>query len=127
MIKILIADDDELVVQLISFKLKKRGYHVSRIPDDDFSIQNIIENLPDLIILDYQLPGISSNDIIQKLRSEQTTAAIPIIILSSAWREQDVLDALSSGINDFMTKPFSPDELLLRVELALNKVGKHKD
>lgn len=76
---------------------------------------------PDLIILDYQLSSTSTGEIIATLRSNPATSGIPIIILSSAWREQDVLESLESGINDFMTKPFSPKELLLRVDLALRK------
>jgi two-component system, OmpR family, alkaline phosphatase synthesis response regulator PhoP len=119
--KILIADDDSLVIDLITFKLKKRGYQVEHASDGELTLSYIIKNQPDLIILDYQLPGISSGEIIKNLRNNTKTANIPIIILSSSWRERDVLDALQSGINDFMTKPFSPDELLLRVELCLKK------
>lgn len=117
--KILIADDDSLIIDLISFKLKKRGYQVVHTTDGELLLIDIIKNQPDLIILDYQLPGISSGEIIENLRNNTKTANIPIIILSSSWRERDVLDALQSGINDFMTKPLSPDELLLRVELCL--------
>lgn len=117
--RIVIADDDPLVVELLSFKLMQRGYEVSSLTDGESILDNLLGSPPDLIILDYQLSSTSTGEIIATLRANPATTGVPIIILSSAWREQDVLEALESGINDFMTKPFSPNELLLRVDLAL--------
>jgi DNA-binding response OmpR family regulator len=119
--KIVIADDDPLVVELLSFKLMQRGYEVSSLTDGESILDNLLGSPPDLIILDYQLSSTTTGEIIATLRANPATSDVPIIILSSAWREQDVLEALESGINDFMTKPFSPNELLLRVDLALRK------
>jgi DNA-binding response OmpR family regulator len=119
--RIVIADDDPLVVELLSFKLMQRGYEVSSLTDGESILDNLLGSPPDLIILDYQLSSTTTGEIIATLRANPATSDVPIIILSSAWREQDVLEALESGINDFMTKPFSPNELLLRVDLALRK------
>jgi DNA-binding response OmpR family regulator len=119
--KIVIADDDPLVVELLSFKLMQRGYEVSSLTDGESILDNLLGSPPDLIILDYQLSSTTTGEIIATLRANPATSDVPIIILSSAWREQDVLEALESGINDFMTNPFSPNELLLRVDLALRK------
>lgn len=121
MARILLADDDPLVIDLITFKLEHRGHQVESIADGELILDSLRAHPPDLLILDYQLPAVSSGEIILTMHENPETAGIPIIILSSAWREQDVLEALQSGINDFMTKPFSPDELILRVELALKK------
>lgn len=119
--RIVIADDDPLVVELLTFKLMQRGYEVSSLTDGESILDNLLGSPPDLIILDYQLSSTTTGEIIATLRADPATADIPIIILSSAWREQDVLEALEAGINDFMTKPFSPNELLLRVDLALRR------
>lgn len=121
MSRILLADDDELVIDLITFKLQQRGHQVESLSDGELLIQSIHRHPPDLLILDYQLTSVATSEIIAMLREDPETTDIPVIILSSGWREQDVLDALRAGINDFMTKPFSPDELLLRVELALQR------
>lgn len=124
--RIAIADDDPLVVELLTFKLMQRGYEVSCLADSESILDNLQLSPPDLIILDYQLSSTSTGEIIAKLREAPATADIPIIILSSAWREQDVLEALEAGINDFMTKPFSPNELLLRVDLALRRAQRQR-
>lgn len=125
--RVVIADDDALVVDLITFKLMQRGYEVNSLSDGEAVLDNVISSPPDLLILDYQLSAVSSGEIIATLRTTAATANMPIIVLSSAWREQDVLEALEAGINDFMTKPFSPDELMLRVDLALRKAGKPRN
>ena len=117
--RILIADDDALVIDFISFKLRNRGYDVDSVDHGEDVIPQIEERTPHLLILDYQLGGVASGEIIATLRERPKAREMPIIVLSSAWREQDVLEALELGINDFMTKPFSPDELLMRVKLAL--------
>jgi two-component system phosphate regulon response regulator PhoB len=119
--RIVIADDDALVVELVTFKLMQRGYEVNSLTDGESILENLLASPPDLIILDYQLSSTSTGEIIATLHANPATAGIPVIILSSAWREQDVMEALEAGINDFMTKPFSPNELLLRVDLALRK------
>lgn len=124
--RIVIADDDPLVAELLTYKLMQRGYEVNSLTDSESILDNLQAAPPDLIILDYQLSSTSTGEIIAALRNDPATAGIPIIILSSAWREQDVLEALESGINDFMTKPFSPNELLLRVDLALRKVQQQR-
>lgn len=125
--RIVIADDDPLVVELLTFKLMQRGYEVSSLTDGETIVDNLLASPPDLIILDYQLSSTSTGEIIATLRANPATAGVPIIILSSAWREQDVLEALESGINDFMTKPFSPNELLLRVDLALRRARQSRE
>lgn len=119
--RIAIADDDPLVVELVSYKLMQRGYEVSSLTNSENILDNLLGSPPDLLILDYQLSATSTGEIIARLRANPGTAGLPILILSSAWREQDVLEALEAGINDFMTKPFSPNELLLRVDLALRR------
>lgn len=118
---ILIADDDDLVLDLIRFKLQRRGYHVTTTSHGDDVLSALRAGAVDLLILDYQLGGTNSSEIIDQIHKDPQLADVPVIVLSSAWREQDVLSALERGVNDFMTKPFSPDELMLRIQLALRK------
>lgn len=124
MATIAIADDDDLVVELLTFKLQQRGHTVAVLQDGEEVLRHMAGSPPDLLILDFQLSAISSAEIIRTLHGNASTKDLPIIVLSSAWREQDVLDALSAGVSDFMTKPFSPDEMMLRIDLALRKAGK---
>ncbi len=119
MANIFIADDDQLVIDLISFRLQRRGHTVSGATDGELALEAILHQPPDLIILDYVMPVLNGPDIIAALKAEPATANIPVLILAAQWRERDVMDALDLGVTDYMTKPFSPEELIFRVERAL--------
>lgn len=119
MANIFIADDDQLVIDLISFRLQRRGHTVSGATDGELALEAILHRPPDLIILDYVMPVLNGPDIIAALKAEPATANIPVLILAAQWRERDVMDALDLGVTDYMTKPFSPEELIFRVERAL--------
>lgn len=119
MANIFIADDDQLVIDLISFRLQRRGHHVSGATDGELALEAIFHHPPDLIILDYVMPVLNGPDIIAALKAEPATSNIPVLILAAQWRERDVMDALDLGVTDYMTKPFSPEELIFRVERAL--------
>jgi DNA-binding response OmpR family regulator len=126
MASIFIADDDPLVIELIEFKLKRLGHKISSAQDGEAALHKIRQELPDLIIMDYMLPILSASEVIQELRKTAATGDIPIIILTAAWREQDIMDALDQGIADIMTKPFSPAELLMRIARILAANPKQK-
>ncbi|MDO8272731.1 MAG: response regulator [Gammaproteobacteria bacterium] len=119
MANIFIADDDQLVIDLISFRLQRRGHTVSGATDGELALEAILHQPPDLIILDYVMPVLNGPDIIAALKAESATANIPVLILAAQWRERDVMEALDLGVTDYMTKPFSPEELIFRVERAL--------
>ncbi len=119
MANIFIADDDQLVIDLISFRLQRRGHTVSGATDGELALEAILHQPPDLIILDYVMPVLNGPDIIAALKAAPATANIPVLILAAQWRERDVMEALDLGVTDYMTKPFSPEELIFRVERAL--------
>lgn len=119
MANIFIVDDDQLVIDLISFRLQRRGHTVSGATDGELALEAILHQPPDLIILDYVMPVLNGPDIIAALKAEPATANIPVLILAAQWRERDVMEALDLGVTDYMTKPFSPEELIFRVERAL--------
>lgn len=119
MAAIFIADDDPLLIDLLRFRLERRGHVVHSSTDGDEALQQILDEVPDLIILDYQMPVRNAHEIIEALKHDERCRDLPVFVLASQWREEDVMDAFDLGITDYITKPFSPDELVFRLERAL--------
>lgn len=119
--RLLLAEDDELLASLLNFRLKKGGYevHVSR--DGREVKEHLSEHTPDLIISDIMMPYFSGMELIDYVRTELNLKT-PIIIISSAGNEENVLNAFELGANDFISKPVSPSELIVRVERELKKL-----
>jgi two-component system response regulator VicR len=124
--RILIAEDDDLTRKTIEFRLKRDGHEVIVASDGREALLKIEEHLPDLIITDIMMPYISGLEIIGAVR-QKYEMHIPIIILSGMGQEEVVLEAFNLGADDFITKPFSPNELSLRVRrfglLNMSKVA----
>ncbi len=119
--KILLADDDELFASLLIFRLKKAGFQVTHVTDGKQAKEYLVDNLPDIVVFDIMMPYFSGIELIDHVRNE-IKSNIPIIIVSSAGNEENVLNALEMGANDFMSKPVSPSELLVRVTRELKKM-----
>jgi two-component system phosphate regulon response regulator PhoB len=118
---ILLVEDEPAIQELIAFNLSQAGHHVMR-ADSAESAQNIVRNaLPDLILLDWMLPGMSGIDFAKKLRSEERTRQIPLIMLTARSDEQDKVIGLETGADDYITKPFSPRELQARIKAVLRR------
>ena len=114
-LKILIVEDDELMVKILEFILKKEGYQVTSCKDGLSAIEKIPELIPDLIITDILLPFRSGLEILGY--SKETFENIPVIVVSSLGEEEGtVVEAFRLGADDFVSKPFNPNELLLRVK-----------
>jgi DNA-binding response OmpR family regulator len=112
---VLVADDDELLQQLVSHKLVQRGYEV-RCVDTGEALENALQEvLPDAIVLDAMMPIVDGFEALRRLRSTPATARVPVIMLTARRGEDDVVTALSLGANDYLSKPFLPEELALRV------------
>ena len=120
--RLLLAEDDELLASLLSFRLKKGGYEVSLMKDGKQVKEYLQNNTTDIIISDIMMPYFSGIELIDFVRNELNSAT-PIIIMSSAGNEKNVLNAFDLGANDFIAKPVSPSELLVRVERELRKVA----
>ena len=118
--KILIAEDDEMMLKTMEFRLVKEGYHVILCPNGQVALDKIVAESPDLIISDIMMPFISGLDIVNIVKIE-LKLNIPIIILSAVGLEKTVLQAFELGADDFITKPFSPNELSVRVKRLLLK------
>ena len=119
--KLLLAEDDELLASLLNFRLTKEGYEVNLCSDGKEVKEYLNANLPDIIVSDIMMPYFSGMELIDFVRADMKSN-IPIIIISSAGNEENVLNAFELGANDFISKPVSPSELLVRVARELNKI-----
>lgn len=116
--KVIIAEDNTILSLFIKTKLEKEGYQLF-IADDGNKAQQLIDELqPDLLITDIMMPYVSGLELISYIRNE-LQSKMPIIVFSSVGHEKMILQAFTLGANEFMTKPFSPNELLIRVKKCL--------
>ena len=123
--KILVVDDEPEAVELVEFNLKQAGYDVATAADGDEALKKAKANQPALMVLDLMLPEIDGLEVCKLLRRDQTTAKIPILMLTAKAAEIDRVLGLELGADDYVTKPFSPRELVLRVKKILER-GKQK-
>ena len=118
---ILIADDEPNQLELMSFNLSNAGYSIIKATNGKEAIELIENHSPDLIILDWMMPKMSGIDVCRTLRSRSETKQIPIIILSARSEDSDKSLGLDTGADDYISKPFSPKELISRVKALLRR------
>jgi DNA-binding response OmpR family regulator len=123
MTAVLIAEDDADIRDLLVFKLLQDGFDVTAVADGPAALDAVAAERPDLVILDVMMPGMSGLDVCQRLRSEHATKTLPVILLTARAQEADVESGFGVGADDYVTKPFSPRELLSRVHAVLARVG----
>jgi two-component system phosphate regulon response regulator PhoB len=116
---ILIVDDDPDIRELVAFKLRQVGYGVRVEKDGESGLFAAVEEQPDLVLLDVMMPKISGIEMSRRLREDERTANIPIILITAKAREADVQRGFAAGANDYIVKPFSPRDLVSRVESML--------
>jgi two-component system phosphate regulon response regulator PhoB len=119
--KVLIVDDEQDVTELLEFNLRSAGYDVVSAEDGPTALKKAREALPDLIVLDVMLPEMDGTEVCKQLRRDPSTARIPIIMLTAKAGEIDRVLGLELGADDYVTKPFSPRELVLRVRGLLRR------
>lgn len=118
---ILLVEDEPAIQELIAANLNRAGHHVVRASDAESAQRIVREALPDLILLDWMLPGASGIEFARRLRADERTRAIPIIMLTARGEEQDKVMGLETGADDYITKPFSPRELVARIKAVLRR------
>lgn len=121
MTTVLVAEDDADICALIVFKLRKSGYEVLAVQDGRSALASIRETMPDLVLLDIMMPGMSGLDVCRALRADPDTAGLRIVFLTARAQESDVRKGMEAGADDYIVKPFSPRELISRVSTALEK------
>ena len=123
---ILIVEDEKDIVKMLDYNLKKDGYKTLVAHDGEDALDAANTKHPDLILLDLMLPSIDGLEVCKQLKSERRTASIPVIMLTAKSQESDKIVGLELGADDYMTKPFSPRELIARIKAVLRRV-KEKD
>lgn len=119
MAKILIADDDVILSEMLKFRFEGVGHDVVVAADGVEALERVDEEIPDLIVLDSMMPGVAGPEVLTRLRAETRTAKTPVVMLTARDGENDIVSALKAGANEYMTKPFIPQELLVRIERLL--------
>jgi two-component system phosphate regulon response regulator PhoB len=121
--RILVVEDDHDIAQLLAITMKKAGFEVAVSESGNEALTLIRRHPPDLLILDLMLPGIDGFEVCKEIKREPRTAAVPVLILTARGEEIDRIIGLELGADDYVVKPFSPRELLLRVRAILRRAG----
>jgi two-component system phosphate regulon response regulator PhoB len=118
---ILVVEDEPAIQELIAYNLKQAGHQPLRADNAEQALNLVSNALPDLVLLDWMLPGMSGIDLARRLRHDKRTRTVPIIMLTARSEEQDKLHGLETGADDYITKPFSPRELNARIKAVLRR------
>ncbi|WP_309623315.1 phosphate regulon transcriptional regulator PhoB [Novosphingobium sp.] len=120
--RLLLVEDDPALAELLEFRFRNEGYQVRVTSDGDEALLLAAEEAPDLVVLDWMIEGTSGIEVCRRLRKDKATAHVPIIMLTARGAEDDRIRGLDTGADDYLTKPFSPRELLARVKAILRRI-----
>ncbi len=120
--RLLLVEDDPALSELLEFRFKAEGYTVIVTADGDEALLLAAEEAPDLVVLDWMIEGTSGIEVCRRLRRDKATAHVPIIMLTARETEDDRIRGLETGADDYLTKPFSPRELIARVNAILRRI-----
>jgi DNA-binding response OmpR family regulator len=118
---VLVADDDDDIRDLVAFRLDRAGYEVLRAGDGQEALDLARQHIPDLAVLDVMMPKLTGYDVTREMRADATTSRIPVILLTARVQEADVARGFEAGADDYVKKPFSPQELKARVQAVLGR------
>src|SRR6185436_12865594 len=120
--RLLLVEDDRALADLITFHFERSGYGVTRTGDGEEALILADEMKPDIVLLDWMIEGISGIEVCRRLRRREATGNVPIVMLTARGEEGDRIRGLETGADDYVTKPFSPRELMARVGAVLRRV-----
>jgi two-component system, OmpR family, phosphate regulon response regulator PhoB len=120
--RVLVVDDESDIVALVAYHLAKAGYRVSTAADGAEAVEVARRERPSIVVLDLMLPGMSGYDVLQQFRNDERTRDVGVLLLTARREEPDRIRGLSLGADDYLTKPFSPQELVLRVGAILRRL-----
>ena len=120
---ILLVEDESAIREMVSLALERAGFTVWQAEDGAQAEKLLVDVMPDLMLLDWMMPGISGIELARRLRRDEVTRDIPIIMLTARTEEEDTIRGLESGVDDYMTKPFSPRELIARINALLRRTS----
>ena len=119
--RILVADDEPDVRELIVYRLRRAGYEVLEAPNGEAALALALEHIPDLVVADVMMPRVDGYELTRQLRASEQTRRVPVILLTARTQEADVAQGFDAGADDYLKKPFSPDELVQRVRAVLGR------
>lgn len=120
---VLICDDDPLLIELMEFRLKARGYQVVTASDGAQALKAAADAEPELIVLDAMMPQMDGFEVLTRLKADERLGAIPVVMLTARKSERDIVSALDRGADDYLVKPFIPEELIARLSRLLARRG----
>jgi DNA-binding response OmpR family regulator len=118
---VLVADDDEDIRALVSFRLERAGYEVVEARDGEEALRLAREQAPDLAVLDVMMPKLTGDEVTRRIRGDEAMRRMPVILLTARVQEDDVARGFEAGADDYIKKPFSPQELRARVQAVLGR------
>ncbi|SUP08274.1 phosphate regulon transcriptional regulator PhoB [Vibrio metschnikovii] len=120
--RILVVEDEAPIREMLCFVLEQKGYQAVEAEDYDSAVTKLVEPFPDLVLLDWMLPGGSGINFIKHMKREELTRNIPVVMLTARGEEEDKVRGLEVGADDYITKPFSPKELIARLKAVIRRV-----
>ena len=120
--RVLVVEDEPDIAALIAYQLTREGFRVETAGTGMEAIQAVARDIPDLVVLDRMLPGLTGDEVLARLKEEAATSNIPVLILTAKREQEDRIKGFELGADDYLTKPFSPRELVLRVQAILRRV-----
>jgi two-component system phosphate regulon response regulator PhoB len=124
--KILVVEDEQPIREMIGFALEQAGFDVTEAENSMVAVNAMANDRPDLLLLDWMLPGSSGIELARRFRREEWTKDIPIIMLTARGEEEEKIRGLEAGVDDYITKPFSPRELIARIRTVLRRTAPGK-
>lgn len=124
---ILIVEDEPAIREMVRFALYRAGFELSEAADGQEAQKRIDEQLPDIVLMDWMLPDVSGIELVRQFKRDELTQNIPVIMLTARSEEDDKIRGLDCGADDYVTKPFSPKELLARIRAVLRRVNNNEE
>ena len=121
--RVLVIEDEQEIREMLNFSLTRAGFSVEEADSAEAALNQLDGPLPSLLIIDWMLPGMSGVELARRLRRDEHTANLPMIMLTARGEETDKLKSFDSGMDDYLTKPFSPKELIARMRALLRRTG----
>ncbi|MCE2570938.1 phosphate regulon transcriptional regulator PhoB [Motilimonas eburnea] len=121
--RILVVEDEAPIREMLCFVLEQKGYEAIEASDFEMALEKLVEPFPDLILLDWMLPGGTGIQLIKQLKQDEITRQIPVVMLTARGEEEDKIRGLEVGADDYITKPFSPKELMARLKAVMRRVS----
>lgn len=119
--RVLVVEDETDIAALIAYQLTREGFRVETAGSGTEALEAVAREAPDLVVLDRMLPGLSGDEVLGRLKADPTTSNVPVLVLTAKREQEERIEGLELGADDYLTKPFSPRELVLRVQAILRR------